>query len=126
MMLHGYPISAKFSEDLGFGERFWYWEGGSGNAYIHSVYAAGCCPHVPGAVYVLVNHRGGLRDVIGIGRFGDRPLTDVPPGVNEIHIHLLARDKIRARMVLADLGDGRGGIDMPGNEDAAAYALMDA
>jgi hypothetical protein len=40
MLIHGFPITAKLPEELGIGERFWYWRGASGRNYIHSIYAA--------------------------------------------------------------------------------------
>jgi hypothetical protein len=54
LMMQGFPISAKLPEDLGFGERFWYWRGISGQSYIHSIYSREACPPLPGAVFVAV------------------------------------------------------------------------
>ena len=68
-MLNGHPISAKLPEDLGFGERFWYWRGHSGQSYIHSIYGRDTCPPLPGAVFVAVRNSGGSRRPVSIGRF---------------------------------------------------------
>lgn len=115
-MLHGYPIAASLPEDLGLGERFWYWRGRSGRAYIHSIYARETCPPVAGAVYVVVDVEGGVRRAIAVGRFpqyleGRAPdLKALCPEASnsaEIHIHLLARNEDCARAVLDDLASAQ-------------------
>jgi hypothetical protein len=111
-MLHGYPIAASLPEDLGLGERFWYWRGRSGRAYIHSIYSRENCPPVAGAVYVVVDNLDGTRHAANVGRFpqyleGRMPdISMLCPEASanaEIHIHLLARNEECAGMVLADL-----------------------
>ncbi len=112
MQLSGFPVSAKLPDDLGLGERFWYWRGASGRSYIHSIYPAGNCPPLPGAVYVAVRNNGGYREALAIGRFAscwDGSLGGfdasrlLPAEADEIHVHLLARDSSAANAVLDDL-----------------------
>ena len=106
-MMQGYSLSATLPEDSGLGERFWYWRGASGQAYIHSIYAHDHCPPVPGAVFVIVRSCGGVRTATEIGRFGEdglRPPGNIPAAAgDEIHVHLLARDGDAAGRVLQDL-----------------------
>lgn len=114
-MLHGHPITAKLPEDLGIGERFWYWRGASGKSYIHSIYSTGSCPPLPGAVFLAVRkHNDGRREVLAADRFSSvwDPLESYfAPAVNEIHVHLLARDGLAAELVLDDLRDALGMVD---------------
>lgn len=111
-MLHGHPLTATLPEDLGFGERFWYWRGASGQSYIHSIYTVDACPPLPGAVFLLVRLTGGRRVPTGIGQFLDT--RDTQPGktglsftdvseADEIHVHLLARNGEAALSVMRDL-----------------------
>ena len=112
MLIHGFPISAKLPEELGIGERFWYWRGASGRNYIHSIYAPDACPPLPGAVYVAVRRIAGERRAIAAGRFpsywdgtfgglaGSR-LAGLD--ADEIHVHLLARNNEAAEAVSGDL-----------------------
>lgn len=111
-MMQGYPISAKLPEDLGIGERFWYWRGASGTSYIHSIYSCGSCPPLPGAIFIVVQNTGGHRQPVAVGRFPsfvDGPSERLTGRVldehdcNEIHVHLLARDAHSADCVLHDL-----------------------
>jgi hypothetical protein len=111
-MMQGYPISAKLPEDLGFGERFWYWRGLSGQSYIHSIYAREACPPLPGAVFVAVRRMGSERRAVAVGRFPAAiegrgfDVASCSPAIrqgDEIHVHLLARDNDAAARVLADL-----------------------
>jgi hypothetical protein len=114
MLIHGSPISAELPSDPGLQDRFWYWHGASGRKYIHSVYAPDCCPPLPGAIYVAVRREGSLRIALSVGRF--TPFWDgvmmsseaahvARLGIDEIHVHLLAKSAIAAEDVLADLRD---------------------
>jgi hypothetical protein len=112
MLIHGHPIAADFPADPGFKDRFWYWTGASGRKYIHSVYAPEDLPPLPGAIFVGVRREGPLRLVMAIGRFtpfwdgvlGNRELADFRnSGVDEIHVHLLAKSPEVANAVLEDL-----------------------
>ena len=111
-MMQGFPISAKLPEDLGFGERFWYWRGISGQSYIHSIYSREACPPLPGAVFVAVRHVEGQRRAVAVGRFPAAfegrcfDLAAFAPVIrpgDEIHVHLLARDNEGASRVQFDL-----------------------
>ncbi len=112
MLIHGTPIAADLPSDPSFKDRFWYWTGASGRKYIHSVYALEDCPPLPGAIYVGVRREGPLRIVMGIGRFtpfwdgplGSRDLATLrTKGVDEIHVHLLAKSQEVAEAILEDL-----------------------
>jgi hypothetical protein len=112
MQIHGFPVSAKFPDELGLGNRFWYWSGVSGRTYIHSIYPADACPPSPGAVYLAVRNRHGHREVLAAGRFsscwdgslrGYLANSRLPEGTDEIHVHLLARDNVAMNAVLDDL-----------------------
>ena len=103
---------AAISRDGDFADRFWYWHGASGKRYIHSVYAAESCPPLPGAVFVAVRRSGDLREAVAVGRFSR--LWDVAAGitggldlaaldVDELHVHLLAREESEAEAVANDL-----------------------
>lgn len=107
MFLLGSPMTAKLPEDLGRGDRFWYWRGASGRRYIHSIYAADSCPPLPGAVYVAVRRVGNSREGLAAGRFPCflEAFSSAASGLeaDEIHVHLLARNEADAKAVLADL-----------------------
>ncbi len=112
MLIHGTPIAADLPSDPDFKDRFWYWTGASGRKYIHSVYGLDDCPPLPGAIYVAVSREGPLRLVMGIGRFtpfwdgplGGRDLASLRhQGVDEIHVHLLAKSPEVADAILEDL-----------------------
>jgi hypothetical protein len=120
MLIHGFPLSAKLPEELGIGERFWYWRGASGRNYIHSIYPADACPPLPGAIFIAVRKIGGERRVVEIGRFSS-VLDGIPGGlessgtrhlpVDEIHVHLLARNDAAANAVLDDLRHGADDVE---------------
>jgi hypothetical protein len=109
LMIQGHPLSASLPEEPGLGERFWYWYGASGRRYIHSIYCIETCPPVPGAVFVAVNRRGGTPRAVSAGRFPAQIASNTPiklfgrQEVEEIHVHLLARDDEGAQSVLGDL-----------------------
>ena len=103
---------AAINRDGDFTDRFWYWHGASGKRYIHSVYKAESCPPLPGDVYVSVRRAGDLREAVAVGRFSR--LWDVAAGitggldlaaldVDELHVHLLAREEQEAEAVADDL-----------------------
>ena len=107
MLIQGSPISINFPHGSVDNERFWYWRGVSGKKYIHSIYAADACPPLPGAIYVAARRIGHLRTAIAVGRFSpfwDGAFTEFTDmDVDEIHVHLLARDNSAADAVLGDL-----------------------
>lgn len=112
-MISGAPLAVDIPSDPAFKDRFWYWRGVSGKKYIHSVYAVEDCPPLPGAIYVAVRRQGNLRTVMALGRFmpfWDNVVTGRSldklhaAGVNEIHVHLLAKSPDQCESILADLG----------------------
>jgi hypothetical protein len=132
VMMHGFPISARLPEDLGFGERFWYWRGFSGQPYIHSIYSRESCPPLPGAIFLVVEVRCGIRTPVAVGRFaelreGDRGILPaarfVADAGEEIHVHLLAREGAAAELVLRDLVQALGVEPRP---VAGIYGFFDA
>jgi hypothetical protein len=99
---------SRISDDAEFNDRFWYWQGASGASYIHSVYPAGACPPLPGAIYIAVRRSAhGRRVAIGIGRFDE--LSQLAgrclaiAGADELHVHMLARDGREGDRILSDL-----------------------
>lgn len=140
MLIHGSPITVELTSDPGLQERFWYWHGASGQKYIHSVYEPENCPPLPGAIYVAVRREGHLRIALAVGRF--TPFWDgtmmsseaahvARLGIDEIHVHLLARSPLAAEDVLADLRDALHADDevLPGRlqeECDGDYAFMSA
>jgi len=140
MLIHGSPLPAKLPEDLGVGDRFWYWRGASGRNYIHSIYATDACPPLPGAVFVAVRRIGGLRTAVSVGRFPsfwDNSAGDLAEDLlrglatDEIHVHLLARNELAAQEVLADLQRAMHELPLPsdlapGFNDLTQAALLAA
>lgn len=117
MIIQGSPIALDTPQDADMKERFFYWQGSSGRKYIHSVYELDACPPLPGAVYVAVKRRGHLRIATEIGRFapfwdktlGDDDLTRLEHlGVDEVHVHLLAKSPEIAESVRYDLSSALG------------------
>jgi hypothetical protein len=112
MQIHGTPITLTSPQDADMADRFWYWQGTSGRKYIHSVYDVDCCPPLPGAVYVGVKRAGHLRIAVTVGRFApfwDKTLPEKDSsrlqrlGVDEVHVHLLARGADAADAIMKDL-----------------------
>jgi hypothetical protein len=110
MLIQGspYKLSPAMADMPGLSERFWFWQGASGQKYIHSVYGPESCPPLPGAVYVGVKRQGSIRTAVCVGRF--LPLWEQPTTMDEkltsfdeLHVHLLARGPGQAEQVLADL-----------------------
>ena len=120
MIIHGRPLNAIFN-DKSAEPRFWYWFGSSGQRYIHSVYPAGRCPPLPGAVFIAVKRTGTLRTALAVGGFsvfwdmsGARELEC---DADEIHVHLLARDDRHAETIAADLAQA---LESPTNPSERA------
>ncbi|MEM7425212.1 MAG: hypothetical protein AAF441_03905 [Pseudomonadota bacterium] len=92
--------------------RFHYWEGQSGARYIFSVYKAGTCPPLPGAIYVIAKRgHDDSRYPLAIGRFpaiwesASRQASKLLKvvGGDEVHVHLLADDDGAAEDIVSDL-----------------------
>jgi len=104
-MMQGHSLSANLPDETGLGDRFWYWRGASGERYIHTIYQAGLCPPIAGAVFVRVRVQNGQRQALSVGRFeadGSVPFSR-ENGDEEIHVHLLARGDMAAEHVRHDL-----------------------
>lgn len=117
MQIHGTPIILTSPQDADMANRFWYWQGISGRKYIHSVYDVDCCPPLPGAIYVGVKRAGSLRIAMTVGRFlpfWDKALPEKDLarlerlGIDEVHVHLLAKSAGLAEAVLQDLAKALG------------------
>ena len=103
--MQGHSLSANLPDETGLGDRFWYWRGASGERYIHTIYQAGLCPPIAGAVFVRVRVQDGQRFALSVGRFeadGSMPFCR-DSGDAEIHVHLLARGDAAAELVRRDL-----------------------
>ncbi len=120
MLIQGFPIALDTPQEADMKNRFFYWQGASGRKYIHSVYELDACPPLPGAVYVAVKRSGSLRVAVSVGRFG--PFWDgtlgqhdlarlETLGVDEVHVHLLAKGPENAETIRVDLGSALG--EMP-------------
>ncbi len=112
MTISGTPLTVDIPSDPAFKDRFWYWRGASGQKYIHSVYGVEDCPPLPGAIYVAVRRQGNLRTVMALGRFtpfwdnvvSGRSLERLrAAGVNEMHVHLLAKSADQSSAIQQDL-----------------------
>ena len=100
------PASVADMPDLS--ERFWYWQGASGRKYIHSVYGLESCPPLPGAIYVGVKRQGTMRIAVSVGRFlpiwqSHLGVDEMIGDVDEVHVHLLAKNTPESDQVLSDL-----------------------
>ncbi len=121
MQIHGSPIALDTPEYADMKQRFFYWQGQSGQKYIHSVYEIDACPPLPGAVYVAVKRVGLMRVAVAVGRFapfwdktlGEDDLTRLEMlGADEVHVHLLARSAEAAEAVKHDLSSALGETQM--------------
>jgi hypothetical protein len=93
--------------------RFEFWNGASGQRYVHTIYSLIECPELPRANYVLVRRdAAGERHVLRIGRLdnkaGSLNLAEIRHsgaklGANEVHVHLLARTAQQRHQVELDL-----------------------
>ncbi len=119
MQILGSPIALDTPEYADMKQRFWYWQGQSGQKYIHSVYEIDACPPLPGAVYVAVKRVGLMRVAVAVGRFapfwdktlGEDDLRRLEMlGVDEVHVHLLARNPEMVDSVKQDLASALGEV----------------
>ena len=122
MLIQGSPIALDTPQDANMKDRFFYWQGASGRKYIHSVYELDACPPLPGAVYVAVKRSGSMRIALAVGRFSpfwDRTLEhdDLSRmeslGVDEVHVHLMAKGPEHAESIKSDLSSALG--ELPEN-----------
>lgn len=118
--------SPAFDLENEFSDRFWFWNGASGQRYIHSVYHHDDCPPLPGAIFIeVIRMADGTRKALRAGRFA--PFWDMPMHAaarlddhcREVHVHLLADGDSDAARVLDDL---RAGLDLAADHAPAAAA----
>jgi hypothetical protein len=119
MTLQGFALTSSLLRDAGAESRFWYWRGVSGRRYVHTVYAAGACPPLPGALLVAVKRVGTLRVVVGLGIVSGADELHRYTGCDEIHLHLLSRSRADGEAILADLKAGVAAMAAPGFAEAA-------
>lgn len=94
-------------------ERFEFWLGASGRAYVHSVYQLVDCPELPACNYVLVT-----RDVDGRAHAAKVGQTTAPSrslnraavrqlasnlGASEVHVHYLGENHTARARIAFDL-----------------------
>jgi hypothetical protein len=107
----------------------WWWQGVSGHWYIHSVTPFSIDLYFGGANYIFVRREfDGRRSALYIGQ-SDRIHERLPRheklnaardlGVNELHVHLLARTEAERFDIETDL---RNGHQPPLNKQANPYA----
>lgn len=120
-MMQGHSLSANLPGETGLGDRFWYWCGASGERYIHTIYRAGLCPPIAGAVFIRVGVQDGQRQALSVGRFGADGSMPLCPGDAdvEIHVHLLARGDEAAEQVRRDLDSAMNPPSRPAPRAAA-------
>lgn len=90
-----------------------FWVGASGQRYIHSVHSLLQCPEVPMVTYLMVRRdESGGQIVLAAGRTSDQATSlnlaeirrmGATLGANEVHVHMLATDARRAKIVEHDL-----------------------
>jgi hypothetical protein len=95
---------------------FCFWQGATGERYVHHVYSLIDCPQLPAANYILIaRDDNGHRTVLRVGR-----TTHVAPALNlaeirhrgaklgaaEVHVHLIAGDDAERRVIEMDLHAG--------------------
>ncbi len=108
MTTHQHARPARICDDADLNDRFCYWQGASGQTYIHSVYPAKACPPLPGTIYIAVRRdAAGERHAVGTGHFDEfHPYSNGPQGRSrhdELHVHMLARSRSEAVDILQDL-----------------------
>jgi hypothetical protein len=107
MLMQGHPLPEKLLSEAPGADRFWFWRGASGRKYIHSIYAWGQCPPVPGAIFIAVRRIGNLRQAVAVRRFPavweDAYAEFRKLNADEVHVHLLARDDAHAESIFRDL-----------------------
>jgi hypothetical protein len=95
---------------------FCFWQGASGERYVHHVYSLVNCPQFSAANYVLFGRdENGRRKVLRVGRTvhetGSLNLAEIRHrgaklGATEVHVHTLAGSDAERRQVEMDLHAG--------------------
>lgn len=101
------------SDDIDLENAFHFWQGASGDRYIHSVYSLYSCPEVPKANFVLVKRAtNGDCTALMIGQTKDKAQSlnlaflrenAAKLGANEIHIHVMTTSEAERNLVRLDL-----------------------
>ncbi|MEM6497579.1 MAG: hypothetical protein AAF709_12735, partial [Pseudomonadota bacterium] len=69
-------------------DTFQFWQGASGERYVHSVFSLRNCPEIPKSNFILVNaHSDGTCDVLHVGR-----TTYTSQSQNRAHIRKLGAE----------------------------------
>ena len=102
---------------------FCFWQGATGERYVHHVYGLIDCPQVPAANYILfAREEDGSRRVVHIGVVEhEAPSLNLAEirhrgaklGAREVHVHMLADTKRRRAAIKMDLRSGIGGGSGP-------------
>lgn len=97
-------------------QEFHFWQGLTGQRYVHTVYSLIDCPELPEANYVMVRREAdGRRTVLRIGRTtGNAPSLNLAHvrhcaaklAANEVHVHYLAETLTEQISVERDLRAG--------------------
>ena len=106
-----------FGADSDLSERFQYWNGASGERYIHTVYSLVSVPELPKVNYLLVyRDENGRRHPLRVGRtkhasqslnLADIRFRAARLGANEVHIHMIADSSRDRALVECDLRAGQ-------------------
>ncbi|HRY05711.1 MAG TPA: hypothetical protein P5114_01185 [Hyphomicrobiaceae bacterium] len=97
-------------------QRFQFWNGASGQRYVHTIYTLLDCPALSSGNFILVNRdESGHRTILEIGLLsGNAPTLNLAEirqrgatlGANEVHVHLLADSDREAKRIAFDLQCG--------------------
>lgn len=95
-----------------------FWTGATGARFVHTVFGLIECPDLPRSNYVLVcRDADGRRQSLRVGRVeSDAPSLNLAEirqtgamlGATEVHVHLIAGNEPRRRMVELDLSAAEG------------------
>ncbi len=101
------------SNDTDLENAFHFWHGATGKRYIHSVYTIFDCPELPNANYILVSRQqDGSCKALSIGELKENATSlnlaflrhnAAKLSANEIHIHVMTKNKYERNMVRLDL-----------------------
>ncbi len=97
---------------------FCFWQGATGERYVHHVYGLIDCPQVPAANYILFGHaEDGSRRVLHVGMVThEAPSLNLAEirhrgatlGAREVHVHVLGTTDGRRAAIEMDLRAGLG------------------
>jgi len=94
-----------------------YWQGASGQRYVHSIFSLVGCPRLPACTYILVRRNAnGSREALRIGtvtadawslNLAEIRHRAAQLGANEVHAHLIAADTMARTRIARDLQAGQ-------------------